>query len=114
MWTEEDTEVLQIANRVRQVLCKRDPDLYSNFMESPYQSPPLKQRVGDYELCAYKSGEMLIRDMAPEAGYPREVFRLMPLQAKSRPNCRWNKDLIREKVVPAMDAEMVLDDLSLL
>lgn len=113
-WTDEDTEVMTIANRICQVICKRDPAGYRDLMDPERQRVQrLSTKVGDFELFLYWKGDVTIiaRDSDVRS---REVFRCGPPQAKSRPNFRWNKRVVQEEVIPALDAEMVLDDLSLL
>ena len=113
-WTEEDTEILQISNRVRQLICKRDPATYAAFMDQAYQRHQLlSSRAGNYEFLLLRHGTILINDVSDRSKV-LTVFRVNPLQAKSRPDFKWDKEVVCERVVPLLDAEMVLDDLSLI
>lgn len=114
-WTPEDTEILQIVNRVRQVLCKRDRDAYSRFAAAGPDDLGtaawlLWCNVEDFGLRLHRGGRVFIYD----------TDKLVIFDARdgvgrfARPEYFWDKDIIRNKVVPALDREMVLDDLSML
>lgn len=113
-WTEEDTEALTLSNRIRQVICKADPKGYSALMDPEKTAVQrIHVKVGEFELWLTWQGTVfVITRSAPNRS--REIFRCGPPQAKSRPDFRWNRQLVQEKLIPALDAEMVLDDLSLL
>ena len=114
MWTDEDTEVLQIANRIRQVICKADPQGYEKLMDPKIlKIRRIVTKVGAFELCLTWQGEVSVitRQSTVRSAV---VFRCGPLRAKSRPDYRWNGLVVRDQLVPTLDKEMVLDDLSLL
>ena len=113
MWTDEDTEILQIANRIRQVICKADPSGYARLMDPKAATQRITTKVGDFELWLTWKGAVFVITRQG-TGRSTEVFRCEPLQAKSRPGRRWNAQVVREQMVPALDKEMVLDDLSFL
>lgn len=116
-WTEEDTEALTLSNRIRQVICKADLKAYEALMDPEKTAVQrIKTKVGDFELWLTWQGTVSVITLTNREGVvrTREIFRCGPPQAKSRPDVRWNKQIVREKLIPALDAEMVLDDLSLL
>lgn len=116
-WNDEDTEVLQIANRVRQMICKNIPESYLRLVSGEQTSglAPLKSvtvKLEGFFFILFRAGDLRIDDVRD--GSARTIFHIWPLQAKSRPRVKWNKHLVREHVVPLLDREMILDDLSLL
>lgn len=114
-WTEEDTEALALSNRIRQVICKADLKAYEALMDPEKTAVQrIHTKVGMFELWLTWQGTVFVISREGSPVRSAEIFRCGPPQAKSRPDVRWNKRLVREKLIPALDAEMVLDDLSLL
>lgn len=108
-WTEEDTEILQLMNRVRQVCAKVDPKGYARFTTTVCQS--LSVKVGGYTLELFKPNGLGIY----AEGDRRSIKRSFKCEVgPARPSYIGDLNFIKEVVLPVLDAEMVLDDLSLL
>jgi len=109
-WTEEDTEILQLMNRVRQLLNKRDPVAYKAFTDES-GTRPLSCKIEGLDLFLYRDERLIInRFKAPNIGTRLFEARIGP----GRPSYVGDLSLIREVVVPAIDREMILEDLSML
>jgi len=114
MWTDEDTEVLQLSNRIRQVVYKADPQGYEKLMDpKAVETKRIMAKVGDFELWLTRQGT--VSAITRRSTFrSTEVFQCGPLRTGSRPDYRWNESIVRDQLVPTLDKEMVLDDLSLL
>ncbi|MGE3483552.1 MAG: hypothetical protein AB7L09_02350 [Nitrospira sp.] len=107
-WSTDDTEAFVLANRIRQVIHQRDPKGYNAFIDSK-RNHVLTCQVENFELRLYHSGDACIFD---EDG--KCLLTVRTVKTSNRPEYSWNKDRLRAEVVPALDREMVLRDLSLL
>lgn len=115
-WTPEDTEVLQIMNRCRQLMNKVNPVGYQEFATSDRSSRMVSCNTGGFEVELWESKSRFVAtilDWRNSDDHQAKVFNAYT-EGASRPQYDWDRDIVRNKVIPAMDREMILDDLSLL
>lgn len=115
-WTPEDTEILQLMNRCRQVMNKVDPIGYQRFIASDKPSRGVSCNIGGFEIELWESRSRFVAtiyDYREGWDDSKVLFNAYSVGA-ARPNYEWDKDIIRNLVIPAIDREMVLEDLSLL
>lgn len=105
-WTAEDTEILQLMNRVRQLMNKRSPTKYAKFATAGTGTFTCKIEMFSF----YLSESQLLVHAHRDQKAPVRVFKCE--LGPGRPSYVGDLDYIRKCVTPAIDREMVLDDLS--
>lgn len=113
-WTPDETEVYQLMNRIRQVICKANPNAYQTFLAACAKEPErerfIKVFVGSFVLQLHH-GEWFTVFALEEKGTYQVLDAKMTM---NRPNFSWNAHVVRTRLVPAIDRNMILDDLSLI
>ena len=114
-WTPEMDEVYTLMNRIRQVICKANPVVYSESMDPCVKEAErerfVKVFVGAFVLQLHQGGWFTVFDMSNEE---KPVQVLDAKMALNRPNFTWDADVVRTRLIPAIARDMILDDLSLL
>lgn len=109
-WTQEDTEVYQLMNRVRQLMHKKNREGYEKFGTT---HRAVGCDVGDITFRLIRdSYEGLTIWSNRNTSKPVRLFKVALKPAG--PDYIGDLGYIRDVVIPAIDREMVLEDLSLL
>jgi len=114
-WTDEMTEVLVLMNRIRQVISKQEKVAYEAFIAECAKWPDRSHRVScfieEFELELHEDDWFVVIDT--RIG-PRPVQILDAKMVSNVPHYTWDAHVVRNFLVPALDRDMVLDDLSML
>lgn len=118
-WTAEDTEILQLINRCRHLISVRDPDAYQKL--GVQEGRIVRTKVSDYVIELASGGHRLIIYHSPRehSGF-RPVLDVKLYGGRpqhldtGRDHYSVGWDIVRTTVIPAIDREMVLEDLSML
>lgn len=112
-WNDEETEVLQLTNRIRQLVSKVNREGYKTWAADEGGPMSVSCGVGGFNFYILRSGQVYIfKDTPGKDTGTKLVFNANFVGSKL---CHeWEEGIVRNEVIPLIDQEMVLDDLSLL